>query len=73
MEAKRTKRRTARKPGRAAKTRKAKSLAELAAQQGITVPQDFDALFGAGAKLWKSDAEFEKFVADLREARRKGG
>ena len=50
-----------------------RSLAELAAEQGIAGPQDTDALFGAGADLWDDDADFETFLAGLRESRRTGG
>lgn len=53
--------------------RQAKPLAELAAAQGITGPQDFDARLGAGADLWENDADFEAFVEDLRRARRTEG
>lgn len=49
--------------------RRAKSLAELAAEQGIPQPQDFEALFGAGADLWDNEADFEAFLAALRESR----
>ncbi len=53
------------KPG---EERRTKSLAELAALQGITRPQDFEALFGAGADLWNDDADFQAFLAALRPA-----
>jgi hypothetical protein len=53
--------------------RRTRSLAELAAEQGLTGPQDLDTLLGAGADLWDDDAEFEAFLADLRESRRTGG
>ncbi len=53
--------------------RHTRSLAELAAQQGVTGPQDLDAIFGAGADLWPDDADFEAFLASLRESRRAGG
>jgi hypothetical protein len=53
--------------------RRTRSLAELAAEQGLTGPQDFDALLGAGADLWDDDADFEAFLAGLRESRRTGG
>jgi hypothetical protein len=57
-------------PGSARRTR---SLAELAAEQGVTGPQDVDALFGAGADLWDDDADFEAYLAGLRESRQTGG
>jgi hypothetical protein len=53
--------------------RRNRTLAELAAAQGIIGPQDFDALCGAGTNLWDNDAEFEAFQAALRESRRTGG
>jgi hypothetical protein len=52
--------------------RRTRTLAELAAEQGLTVPQDFDALFGAGSDLWPDDADFEAYLASLRESRRTG-
>jgi hypothetical protein len=52
--------------------RRTRSLAELAAEQGIAGPQDFDALFGTGADLWPDDADFEAYLASLRESRRTG-
>jgi hypothetical protein len=53
--------------------RRTRSLAELAAVQGLTGPQDLDALLGAGANLWDAAADFEAFLAALRESRRIGG
>jgi hypothetical protein len=57
----------------AAPQRRSRSLAELAAEQGLTGPQDFDALVGAGSDLWDDEADFEAFLAGLRESRRTGG
>jgi hypothetical protein len=45
---------------------------QLMAEQGITGPQDVDALIGAETDLWESDAEFERFQEWLRESRREG-
>ena len=53
--------------------RRNRTLAELADAQGIQVPHDFDALYGAGADLWDNDTDFEMFQAALRESRRTGG
>jgi hypothetical protein len=53
--------------------RQTRTLAELAVQQGLTCPQDFDALFGAGSDLWLDEADFDAYLADLRESRREGG
>jgi hypothetical protein len=47
-----------------------KSLAEVMAEQGITGPQDLDAL--ADPDLWASDEEFEQFLAWVRQSRREG-
>jgi hypothetical protein len=62
---------TALKP--AAPERRHRTLAELAAEQGIEGPQDFDALCGAGADLWDNDADFDAFQTALRESRQTGG
>jgi hypothetical protein len=53
--------------------RRNRTLTELAAAQGIHGPQDFDAVYGAGADLWDNDADFEALQAALRESRRTGG
>jgi hypothetical protein len=60
-------------PSTRGEERGTRSLAELAAAQGITGPQDFDALFGAGTDLWDDDKDFEAFLASLRESRRTEG
>jgi hypothetical protein len=41
-----------------------RSLAELAAEQGLTGPLDLDAVFGAGADLWNDEGDFEVFLAN---------
>lgn len=48
-----------------------KTIEELAAEQRVRIPQDFDRLIGAGAMLWDSDAEFDEFLSWLNENRRK--
>jgi hypothetical protein len=50
--------------------RRTRSLTELAVEQGIAGPQDFDALLGAGADLWDDDADFEAFLSGIHESRR---
>jgi len=45
---------------------------EIAAEQGKGLVTDFDALLGQGADLWKSDEEFEQFLAGIYERRRQG-
>ena len=49
-----------------------KTLAELAAEQGIAPITDFDVRLGQGRDLWTDDAEFDAFLARLRESRREG-
>ena len=49
-----------------------KTIAELAAEQGIPLVPNYEALVGQGKDLW-SDEEFEAFLKDLREARREDG
>jgi uncharacterized protein (DUF2384 family) len=49
-----------------------KTIEELAAEQGVPLIADFDALFGEGKDLWSSDEEFEAWLKDLQEARREG-
>jgi len=51
---------------------RSKTLAELMAEQGVNGPQDPDSLSGDGADYWADDAEFEQFLAWLRESRREG-
>lgn len=50
----------------------AKPVGQLAAEQGVTVPQDVNGLIGAGAGLWDTDEEFEAFQRWLTEGRREG-
>lgn len=45
---------------------------EIAAEQGKGPVTDLDALLGMGKDLWKSDAEFEEFLAGIYERRRQG-
>ena len=51
--------------------RPSKTIEELAAEQGVQLPQDFDRLLGAGAQLWDNDAEFDQFLRWLNDANRK--
>ena len=48
-----------------------KTIAELAAEQGIPLVPNYEALVGQGEDLWSDDKELEAFLKDLREARRK--
>lgn len=45
---------------------------ELAAEQGLLVPQTLDNMVGAAADLWESDEEFMQFVICMYERRREG-
>jgi hypothetical protein len=47
-----------------------KTIEQLAAEQGVSIPQNIDHLLGAGADLWADDAEFDAFLDSLRESRR---
>jgi uncharacterized protein (DUF2384 family) len=57
---------------KAAIFRRRKTIEELAAEQGVSLPQDLDAMIGEGKDLWDSDEEFEAWLEDLQEARREG-
>lgn len=48
------------------------TLEELAAEQGLLVPQAVDNMVGAGADLWESNEELVQFVACIYERRREG-
>ena len=48
------------------------TLEELAAEQGIKVPQPLDSVIGAAADLWEDDRDTEAFVAEIYERRREG-
>ena len=53
-----------------------RTIDELAARQGITVPQPLDDLIGAAAELWNDDEDFDRFVRgvhDRRMEQRDGG
>ena len=50
-----------------------KKLEELAAEQGVKPIDNPQELMGPGSDLWADDAEFEEFLAWLRESRRTGG
>ena len=49
---------------------------ELAAEQGIAVPQSLDEMIGAAADLWDDDEDFDRFVQGIQDRRpelREGG
>ena len=49
------------------------ALEKLAAEQGVKPIDNPEELLGKGSDLWADDAEFEEFLAWLRESRRTGG
>ena len=49
-----------------------KSIAELAAEQGVRLEGQLERIMGAGADLWASDKEFEGFVRGIYDRRREG-
>ncbi len=51
--------------------RPSKSFEELAAQQGVRIPQNLDQLLGAGSQLWDNDADFDEFLCWLNDDKRK--
>lgn len=55
--------------GRPASAWRDKSVQELAADQGIKIPQDKRGLLGACADLWDSDEEFEEFLKGIYDRR----
>lgn len=46
---------------------------DLAASQGVLLPQDVDQGVGEAADLWENDADFEAFVGGIYQRRREGG
>jgi hypothetical protein len=51
---------------------RAKSIETLAKEQGVPLQADFDDLLGMGNNLWRSDEEFEAFLAWLKASRQHG-
>ena len=49
-----------------------KSIEELAAEQGVAIPQRWEDLYGAGEHLWESDEEFDEFLKGIYERRQRG-
>jgi len=46
------------------------TIEQLAAEQGVRLPQDIDALIGQGADLWEDDEDFERFLTGIGERRK---
>ncbi len=57
-------------PAAASASWRSRTLDELAAEQGVKLPQDKQAMLGEGADLWESDKEFDDFLADIYQRRR---
>ena len=51
---------------------RAKSLEELAREQGVVPVERAEDLLGQGQDLWDDDADFDRFLTWLRESRRCG-
>lgn len=49
-----------------------RTVEELAAEQGLMIPQDVDRGVGEDADLWADDADFEAFGGGIYERRRAG-
>ncbi len=49
-----------------------KSIAELAAEQGVRLEGQLERIMSAGVNLWASDMEFEGFVQGINDRRREG-
>ena len=49
-----------------------KSIAELAAEQGVRLEGQLERIMGAGVNLWASDEEFEGFVQGIYDRGREG-
>jgi hypothetical protein len=46
-----------------------KTLEELAAEQGVNPIGRLEEILGRGARLWRTEAEWEAFLSALRETR----
>ena len=59
-------------PMRARNFWRKRTVDELAAEQGIAVPQQLDEMIGAAAELWHDDRDFDRFVQAIHDARLEG-
>ena len=48
---------------------RARTIGEIAAQQGIAVPQPLDQVIGAAADLWEDDGDCDRFVRGIHDRR----
>ena len=46
-----------------------RTIDEIAAQQGVSVPQPLDDMIGAAANLWDDDEDFARFLQGIRDGR----
>jgi hypothetical protein len=53
--------------------REGKSLQDLIAEQGVLPCRSVEDLAAPPGSLWRSDAELDQFLADLRRRRQQGG
>jgi hypothetical protein len=51
---------------------RAKTLEDLAGEQGVVPVERAEDLLGQGQDLWDDDADFDRFLVWLRESRRCG-
>jgi hypothetical protein len=49
-----------------------KSIADLAAEQGVSLEGQLERIMGTGVSLWASDEEFEGFVQGIYDRRKEG-
>ena len=52
--------------------REERTLAELAAEQRVMIPQPMEEMIGAAAELWDDEEDFQRFVEGIRERRIEG-
>jgi hypothetical protein len=55
-------------PGLPLPMSKTKTIEELAAEQGVKLPQNLDELLGKGCDLWDDDEDFENFLRWLEDS-----
>ena len=46
-----------------------RTIDEIAAQQGVSVPQPLDEMIGAATNLWDDDEDFKRFLQGIRDRR----
>ena len=48
---------------------RSRTIDEIAAQQGVGVPQSLDQVIGAAADLWEDDGDCDRFVQGIHDRR----